>query len=44
MAEAKSQWSCKKCKGRFATMADHKHHDCVPKPFVRKPRAKKKPR
>jgi hypothetical protein len=35
MGEA--QWACKKCKGKFETMADFKYHRCELVPFERKP-------
>lgn len=38
----KAQLACKKCKGKFDTMADFKYHACEPKKFERKPRAKKR--
>lgn len=29
----KSQWACKKCKGKFPTMAEAKYHTCEPVKF-----------
>jgi hypothetical protein len=30
-----SHWACKRCKGKFQTLAEMRYHNCVPKPFVR---------
>jgi hypothetical protein len=39
----KAQWACKKCKGKFETMASYKYHACTPKKFERAaPRKPKK--
>lgn len=39
----KSQWACKKCRGKFPTMAEFKYHTCVQKK-MEKPVVKRKRR
>jgi hypothetical protein len=38
----KSQWACKKCRGKFQTMSEAKYHECKPKKFVRRPKKQKR--
>jgi hypothetical protein len=42
MSNVVACWHCKKCKGKFKTMAAMKYHKCEPVKFQRPPRAKRK--
>ncbi len=37
----KAGWVCKKCKGKFPTMAEMRYHKCVPKKFELAPKKRK---
>lgn len=41
MSKSAGGWHCKKCKGKFETMAEMKYHKCEPAKFKRPAKVKR---